>query len=83
MGQDPKEAWRKLQQTLASAQQRGGAGFGGNPRNLFGGAAGAALLLGGGMVLFNSLFNVDGGHRAIKYTRIGGVQKEIYNEGIR
>lgn len=24
---------------------------------------------------------VDGGHRAIKYTRIGGVQKEIYNEG--
>jgi hypothetical protein len=24
---------------------------------------------------------VDGGHRAIKYTRIGGVGKEIYNEG--
>lgn len=24
---------------------------------------------------------VDGGHRAIKYTRIGGVQKDIYNEG--
>lgn len=24
---------------------------------------------------------VDGGHRAIKYTRIGGVKKEIYNEG--
>ena len=24
---------------------------------------------------------VDGGHRAIKYTRIGGVQKEIYAEG--
>ena len=56
-------------------------GFGGNPRNLFGGALGGALLLGGGMVLVNSLFNVDGGHRAIKYTRIGGVQKEIYAEG--
>ena len=25
---------------------------------------------------------VDGGHRAIKYTRIGGVKKEIYNEGL-
>ena len=25
---------------------------------------------------------VDGGHRAIKYTRIGGVQTQIYNEGI-
>ncbi|KAG6989794.1 prohibitin [Physcia stellaris] len=82
MGQDPKEAWRKLQQTLASAQQRGGGNpFGGSPRNLFGGA-GALILLGGGAVLLsNSLFNVDGGHRAIKYTRIGGVGKEIYSEG--
>jgi len=26
---------------------------------------------------------VDGGHRAIKYTRIGGVGTEIYNEGMR
>lgn len=25
---------------------------------------------------------VDGGHRAIKYSRIGGVKKEIYGEGI-
>jgi hypothetical protein len=24
---------------------------------------------------------VDGGHRAIKYTRVGGVKGEIYNEG--
>lgn len=24
---------------------------------------------------------MDGGHRAIKYTRLGGVQKEIYSEG--
>jgi hypothetical protein len=26
---------------------------------------------------------VDGGHRAIKYTRIGGVGGEIYSEGMR
>jgi prohibitin 2 len=25
---------------------------------------------------------VDGGHRAIKYTRVGGVQKDIYDEGL-
>jgi len=25
---------------------------------------------------------VDGGHRAIKYTRISGVKKEIYSEGV-
>lgn len=24
---------------------------------------------------------VDGGHRAIKYSRLSGVKKEIYNEG--
>lgn len=81
MGQDPKEYWRKLQQTMSSAQQRGKGGLPGGPRNFFGGAAGL-LLLGTGVVVVNSaLFNVDGGHRAIKYTRIGGVQKEIYNEG--
>lgn len=28
-----------------------------------------------------NIFPVDGGHRAIKYTRIGGVGKEIYQEG--
>lgn len=25
---------------------------------------------------------VDGGHRAIKYSRVSGVKKEIYNEGM-
>ncbi len=52
-----------------------------------GGAAGRGLVgliaLGvGATILSNSLFNVDGGHRAIKYTRIGGVKKEIYAEGL-
>lgn len=81
MGQDPKEAWRRLQQTLASAQQRGG-GLGGSPRNITGVIAFVALA-GGAVALNNALFNVDGGHRAIKYTRIGGVQPEIYPEGMQ
>lgn len=82
MAQDPKEVWRKLmQQTMSSAQQRGRGSLPGGPRNFFGGVA-ALLVLGTGVVVINNaLFNVDGGHRAIKYTRIGGVQKEIYNEG--
>ncbi|EAS35668.3 prohibitin-2 [Coccidioides immitis RS] len=80
---DPRETWQRLQTAL---QQRGrGAGFGGfpggRPGRAFGGI-GALVALGlGGYVISNSLFNVDGGHRAIKYTRIGGVKKEIYNEG--
>lgn len=70
-----------MQQTMSSAQQRGRGSLPGGPRNFFGGVA-ALLVLGTGVVVINNaLFNVDGGHRAIKYTRIGGVQKEIYNEG--
>ncbi|KAL9137883.1 MAG: hypothetical protein Q9175_000910 [Cornicularia normoerica] len=66
---------------MNSAQQRGRAGLPGGPRNFFGAAAGVLLLGTGAVVVNNALFNVDGGHRAIKYTRIGGVRKEIYNEG--
>lgn len=62
--------------------EQGRRGFGGRPpKGLFSGFAGVVLVVGGGIALNNSLFNVDGGHRAIKYTRIGGVGKEIYQEG--
>jgi prohibitin 2 len=68
------------------ARQRGGGGFGGAGGGIPRGPGGAGFLgilaLGGAAaVVYNSLFNVDGGHRAIKYTRIGGVSKEIYGEG--
>ncbi|KEF59658.1 uncharacterized protein A1O9_04504 [Exophiala aquamarina CBS 119918] len=82
MAYDPREHLQRLQRTL---QQRGGGGggFGGVPG---GAAAGRGVLLlialgVGGVVISNSIFNVDGGHRAIKYKRISGVSKEIYSEG--
>jgi prohibitin 2 len=79
-----EEAMRRLRQMQ---QARGGAG-GGGPKmpmpRAAGGALFAGLLVAGGtLVLSNSLFNVDGGHRAIKYQRLTGVSKEIYNEGTR
>lgn len=78
MGQDPREAWRQL----TKMAQRAGAGRGGGPSPKLAGGVGALILLGGVAVVgSNALFNVDGGHRAIKYTRIGGVGKEIYTEG--
>jgi len=62
------------------ANQAGRSG-GPSPKGMAGGVS-ALLLLGGAVVVGNNaLFNVDGGHRAIKYTRIGGVSKEIYTEG--
>ncbi|KAJ6783904.1 hypothetical protein PWT90_03771 [Aphanocladium album] len=75
-----EEAMRRLRQMQ---QQSGGAG-GRGPQMPRGGAPallGGALLIGGAMVLSNALFNVDGGHRAIKYKRLSGVSKEIYSEG--
>ncbi|KAK3208170.1 hypothetical protein GRF29_96g1661612 [Pseudopithomyces chartarum] len=80
---DPKEAWQRLQTELARRSQqfgRGGGG-GGAPKGALGGLGGLVLVGGGIWLANNALFNVDGGHRAIKYTRIGGVQKEIYSEG--
>jgi prohibitin 2 len=58
-----------------------GRGGGPAPKGLGAGIGGLVLLMGGGYALNGSLFNVDGGHRAIKYTRLGGVSKEIYSEG--
>ncbi|PWN32874.1 uncharacterized protein FA14DRAFT_162117 [Meira miltonrushii] len=79
-------------QARRGARQAGNGGGGGgssggagpnppNLRGLLGGGAGLFLLVGGGFAINSSLFNVDGGHRAIKYSRLVGVKPEIYNEG--
>jgi prohibitin 2 len=45
-------------------------------------SAGALIVLGTfGYAINASLFNVDGGHRAVKYSRIFGLQPTIYSEG--
>lgn len=62
----------------------GGGGFPGGgppPRGLAAMVASGLLAVGGVYIASNSLFNVDGGHRAIKYKRLSGVGKEIYSEG--
>lgn len=78
---DPKEAWQRIQNELTRRTSRFGGSGGGAPKGTAGGIAGLVLLGGGLWLANNALFNVDGGHRAIKYTRLGGVQKDIYNEG--
>lgn len=66
---------------MASEAGRNGGG-GPAPKGIAGGVA-TLIALGGIMVVGNNaLFNVDGGHRAIKYTRLGGVGKQIYSEGM-
>lgn len=69
---------KRIQQAAQSAQSGRGPR---PPPGSLGAAAGAILLIGGGLLFNSALFNVDGGHRAIKYKRLTGVSKEIYNEG--
>ncbi|AQZ17407.1 PHB2 (YGR231C) [Zygosaccharomyces parabailii] len=73
---------KAFQQQLSRVQQSSGRnGRPTPPRGAFG-AAGALFLLGGGaLFLNNALFNVDGGHRAIVYSRLGGISSSIYPEG--
>ncbi len=58
-----------------------GGGGGGPAPAMAGGAGGLVLLVALGFGINASLFNVDGGHRAIKYSRLAGVKQDIFNEG--
>ncbi|KAL4070004.1 band 7 family-domain-containing protein [Scleroderma yunnanense] len=77
-----QEAFRRFAQQLQRASgPGGGGGLPGGSGRFFAGSGLLLALLGGGILLNASLFNVDGGHRAIKYTRLHGVKEEVYNEG--
>lgn len=76
-----EDALRRFQQ-VARAGRGGFGGGGGPPVKGIGAGVLGLVAAGGGLFLFqNALFNVDGGHRAIKYRRTSGVSKEIYSEG--
>lgn len=62
---------KNLGKSGAKMPKGGGLGMG-----LLAGAAGLAY------AVANSFYTVDGGHRAIIFSRIGGIQREIYREGL-
>ncbi|KAJ1558674.1 hypothetical protein HK096_007590 [Nowakowskiella sp. JEL0078] len=71
----------KMLQNFFPAGGKGGSS-GNGPSRGFITSTGALLGLGAlGVVINASLFNVDGGHRAVKFSRVGGVKDAIYNEG--
>lgn len=47
-----------------------------------GAAFGIAALAGSAMLINKCLYTVDGGHRAIIFSRISGIQSEVYREGL-
>lgn len=88
MNRSPGEAFSRLAQQLNRARQQasrsGGGGGGRGGGNAQGAATGGGLLMAlvlGGLAVNASIYNVDGGHRAILYSRLGGIQDKIYGEG--
>ncbi|EJS43586.1 phb2p [Saccharomyces arboricola H-6] len=84
MNRSPGEFQRyakAFQKQLSKVQQTGGRGRVPSPKGAFAGIGGLILLAGGALFVNNALFNVDGGHRAIVYSRIHGVSPKIFNEG--
>jgi len=82
---DPQQGRDAFARWAQQLQRRGtGGGGGGFPSpgrgTIFGGVGMVALVV-GGLALSQSLYNVDGGHRAIKYSRLTGIGEAIYPEG--
>ena len=76
--------FQQMQESARSSARQGGprgSGGGGGPVNPAIGGAGLIALVGLAVGINASLFNVDGGHRAIKYSRVYGVGNTIFPEG--
>lgn len=75
--------WQKLSQELRRRAARTRTLNSGprSPLGMFAGFGGLLLLGGVGFLAQNALFNVDGGQRAIIYSRLSGIQPQIYPEG--
>lgn len=76
--------WQKLSQELRRRAAKARTGGGAPPRSplgIFAGLGGLITLGAVGFLAQNALFNVDGGQRAILYSRFKGVEPQIYPEG--
>lgn len=67
-------------QDMARKQTSGGGGARA-PKGLFAGAGGLVLLGLGFIALQDSLYNVNGGERAVIYDRLHGIRPEVIGEG--
>lgn len=78
-----KEAMQKLAQNMPKGGMPSGGGGGGKAAAAAGSAATALLAAGAlGYGAFNSVYNVDGGHRAVVFNRVTGMKETIYGEGL-
>jgi prohibitin 2 len=86
MAQKFRDAFQKMAQNIPKGA---GGGGGGEPGRGAGAAkaasraAGSLIVAGGlGYGAYNSIFTVEGGHRAVMFNRILGMKPQVYNEGL-
>lgn len=87
MAQKFKDAFQKMAQNMPKGGGAGGAGGGpgrgAGAAKAAGRAAGSLVVAGSlGYGAYNSVFTVDGGHRAVIFNRLVGMKDTIYNEGL-
>lgn len=82
MAQQLRDAFQKMSKNIPKP----GSMPGGPGRNAGGAAANAILALAGAGALsygaYNSIFTVEGGHRAVIFNRLVGMKNETYGEGL-
>jgi len=77
-----KEAFQRLAKNAPKGPKLPGGGNG-NAANAAGKAAGALLTAGAlSYGAFNSVYTVEGGHRAVVFNRLLGMKDSIYSEGL-
>lgn len=78
-----REAMKKLAKNIPQGGAGGGGGRGGGASEAVGSAITALFTAGAlGYGAFNSVYSVDGGHRAVVFNRVTGMKDTIYGEGL-
>ncbi|KAG5518258.1 hypothetical protein PMAC_003054 [Pneumocystis sp. 'macacae'] len=81
MSRTGRQTFNQMAAMLRARTSNNGQGSGSNNHSALIGIGLIAGLAGLGTLVNLSLYNVDGGHRAIKSFRISGISPKIYNEG--
>jgi len=85
MAQQLREAMQRLTRNMPKMPNTpgGGSGGGGNLGSALAGTVGTLVGAGGlGYFAYNSLFTVEGGHRAVIFNRLQGMKDTVYGEGL-
>jgi prohibitin 2 len=84
MAQRFREAFQKMSQQVGSSAGGGGGGGGGGRAAAAAARSVGALAVAGGLAYgtYNSMYTVQGGHRAVVFNRLVGMKSMVYGEGL-